>query len=73
MASEGQISKLDRQVVDEADGDECAICMEAYAAGEEQTIFPCGNANGRHRFHTKCATRWLRTCSGTCPLCRTAL
>ena len=71
VASQQQIDKLDQVVVAEHTGEECAICMEEYNVGDKQLVFPCGN--GQHCFHTKCAVRWLKTCSGTCPLCRTSL
>jgi hypothetical protein len=43
---------------------DCAICLDAFAAGKEM---PCG-----HRFHSECLERWLGV-HGSCPVCRREL
>lgn len=47
-------------------GDTCAICLDAWANGQEVSEFqPCG-----HMFHQLCITRWMEH-RDTCPVCRT--
>lgn len=43
------------------DGEECAVCLEAMAAGAAQ--LPCG-----HAYHHHCIARWAAI-KPTCPLC----
>ncbi|GJM92591.1 hypothetical protein PR202_ga09072 [Eleusine coracana subsp. coracana] len=45
-------------------GRDCAVCMEALAAGSSALVTPCG-----HAYHARCVAPWLRA-KGTCPLCR---
>jgi len=46
-------------------GGECAVCMEAFRAGDRCRVLPrCG-----HGFHAECVDSWLRK-SRRCPLCR---
>lgn len=55
---------------DEADGEyaqRCSVCLEGYAEGAKLMILACS-----HRFHWKCAERWLKDRS-TCPICRVDL
>ena len=48
-----------------AGGGECAVCMEAFRAGDRCRVLPrCG-----HGFHAECVDSWLRK-SRRCPLCR---
>jgi len=42
----------------------CAVCLEAYQAGEVLTALHC-----RHFFHVACLAQWVRRATG-CPLCR---
>mmetsp|Transcript_32901 Transcript_32901/g.98162 ORF Transcript_32901/g.98162 Transcript_32901/m.98162 type:complete len:186 (+) Transcript_32901:589-1146(+) len=52
-------------------GEDCAICLCAFAEGEKATTLPCG-----HRYHTACIETWLlgrgRGGQGPnmCPLCK---
>jgi hypothetical protein len=46
---------------------ECAICLDAFAEGQQCTRLPC-----RHLFHTGCLERWLER-STFCPLCKYGL
>ncbi|KAF8719783.1 hypothetical protein HU200_024539 [Digitaria exilis] len=48
------------------EGEPCAICREAMMGGV-CALRPCG-----HRFHWRCAMRWLRW-RNTCPCCRAEL
>ncbi|KAG2614804.1 hypothetical protein PVAP13_3NG009700 [Panicum virgatum] len=49
------------------EGGECAVCLEAYEAGDTLRTMPCA-----HGFHERCIFEWLRV-SRLCPLCRFAL
>ncbi|RLN27812.1 hypothetical protein C2845_PM05G05910 [Panicum miliaceum] len=51
----------------ETRGKECAVCLEAYEAGDTLRTMPCA-----HGFHQRCIFEWLRV-SRLCPLCRFAL
>ena len=42
----------------------CTICLEAFENRRLCVELPCG-----HRFHSRCATKWLRR-KCTCPICR---
>lgn len=42
----------------------CAICLEAFAEGDQQRTLPCF-----HVFHARCVDSWLGT-SSFCPTCR---
>lgn len=44
--------------------EECALCLEEYATGEEVLKLPC-----RHLFHEGCLGPWF-TKSLTCPMCK---
>ncbi|XP_052198739.1 probable E3 ubiquitin-protein ligase RHY1A [Diospyros lotus] len=44
--------------------DECAICLEAFKAGESLVNLPCP-----HRFHSRCLLPWLQS-NSHCPCCR---
>lgn len=46
-------------------GQRCAVCVEDFAAGDEQRQLPCG-----HGFHRGCVDPWLLEQNGTCPMCR---
>lgn len=48
----------------ENSGEQCAICLEGWEAGETAKEMPC-----KHRFHGDCIERWLNI-NGTCPICR---
>ncbi|PUZ43661.1 hypothetical protein GQ55_8G025800 [Panicum hallii var. hallii] len=47
--------------------EECAVCLEGYAAGDTVRTMPCS-----HGFHGHCILRWLAA-SCLCPLCRFAM
>ena len=47
--------------------EECAVCLEGYAAGDTVRTLPCS-----HGFHGHCILRWLAA-SRLCPLCRFAM
>ncbi|CAN6339580.1 unnamed protein product [Urochloa humidicola] len=47
---------------------ECAVCLEAYEAGDTLRTMPCCS----HAFHECCIFQWLRV-SRLCPLCRFAM
>ncbi|CAN6335568.1 unnamed protein product [Urochloa humidicola] len=51
----------------EATEEECAVCLEAYEAGDALRTMPCA-----HAFHQHCIFGWLAV-SRLCPLCRFAL
>ncbi|RLN30238.1 hypothetical protein C2845_PM05G05920 [Panicum miliaceum] len=51
----------------EAGEEECAVCLEGYAAGDTVRTLPCS-----HGFHGHCILRWLAA-SRLCPLCRFAM
>nr|CAD1825226.1 unnamed protein product [Ananas comosus var. bracteatus] len=55
-----------RTVAAEAEGEECAVCLEELGsgAGEEVKEVGCG-----HRFHGGCIERWMGM-RATCPVCR---
>jgi len=47
-------------------GDQCAICLEEFQAGEVLRLLPC-----LHRYHCGCVDRWLsKAHCPECPLCR---
>ena len=46
------------------EGGECAVCLEAYEAGDTLRTMPCA-----HGFHEGCIIKWLGI-SRLCPLCR---
>ena len=48
-------------------GDECAVCLDEYEAGEALRTMPCA-----HGFHERCIFKWLRA-SRHCRLCRSTL
>ncbi|KAL6642229.1 hypothetical protein ACP70R_020410 [Stipagrostis hirtigluma subsp. patula] len=51
----------------EAGEEGCAVCQEAYEAGDTLRTMPCS-----HGFHESCIFSWLSV-SRLCPLCRFAL
>lgn len=62
--SEDEIRALPQVRFDEAEQQNCAICLEAYRRGEFLTSLRCG-----HFFHVDCLARWFQR-STQCPLCR---
>uniref|UniRef100_A0ACD5XZC0 Uncharacterized protein n=1 Tax=Avena sativa TaxID=4498 RepID=A0ACD5XZC0_AVESA len=50
----------------DAEADQCAVCLAEYAAGDEVRVLPAC----RHGFHRDCVDRWLLTRAPTCPVCR---
>lgn len=65
-----RVEGADAEKAAAAGGDEeCAVCLAAYAGGEEVRVLPwCG-----HGFHRECVDRWLLTRAPTCPVCRSAV
>ncbi|QHN88782.1 hypothetical protein HN51_017374 [Arachis hypogaea] len=61
---------------DEQDDDaECAICLEKFDHGNEDSSVEIVRTNCKHVFHDRCLLRWLRRCANcqlpySCPLCR---
>ncbi|CAM0952682.1 unnamed protein product [Alopecurus aequalis] len=51
---------------EDAEADDCAVCLSEYAAGDEVRVLPAC----RHGFHRECVDRWLLTRAPTCPVCR---
>jgi len=62
--SEAEICSLPRVCFNQAEEQQCSICLEAFRSGEFITELPC-----RHFFHVPCVARWFRS-SAQCPLCR---
>ncbi|XP_006649012.1 E3 ubiquitin-protein ligase ATL41-like [Oryza brachyantha] len=46
-------------------GGECAVCLEAFQAGDRCRVLP----RCEHGFHARCVDSWLRQ-SRLCPICR---
>ncbi|RYR09900.1 hypothetical protein Ahy_B05g078337 isoform A [Arachis hypogaea] len=70
------VNLLERSKIDEQDDDaECAICLEKFGHGNEDSSVEVVRTNCSHVFHDHCMFRWLRGCSNcqspySCPLCR---
>ena len=55
------------------EGDECAVCLCEFEAGQTLRLLPCG-----HAYHRECIDKWLLGCERTsttevrctCPLCK---
>lgn len=62
--SDEDIQNLPKVRFEQAEEQNCAICLEAYETGELLTALPCS-----HFFHVDCLARWLQRAS-QCPLCR---
>jgi len=62
--SEEEIYALPQVRFDDAEQQNCSICLEAYRRGEFLTSLRCG-----HFFHVDCLARWFQR-STQCPLCR---
>lgn len=59
-----QVGELPCHVVKEGAG-ECAVCLEAFQAGDRCRVLP----RCEHGFHARCVDSWLRQ-SRVCPICR---
>ncbi|XLS64360.1 hypothetical protein HN51_024334 [Arachis hypogaea] len=70
------VNLLERSKIDEQDDDaECAICLEKFGHGNEDSSVDVVRINCSHVFHDRCMLRWLRCCADhqspySCPLCR---
>nr|XP_025664423.1 uncharacterized protein LOC112762800 [Arachis hypogaea] len=70
------VNLLERSKIDEQDDDaECAICLEKFGHGNEDSSVEVVRINCSHVFHDRCMLRWLRCCADhqspySCPLCR---
>lgn len=62
--SDEEIRELPKVRFQQAEHQNCAICLEAYQRGELLTAIRCG-----HFFHVECVGRWFQR-SSQCPLCR---
>jgi hypothetical protein len=47
--------------------DDCAICLEAVAAGDRVRRLPCA-----HAYHARCVDRWLAS-NARCPTCNASV
>lgn len=63
-ASNSAIESLLKHVISFDSGDECCICTDPIAVGDEAKILPCN-----HFYHSECIIKWLGI-SNACPLCR---
>jgi hypothetical protein len=63
--SDDEICSLPKVRFDQAEQQNCSICLEAYQQGEFLTSLP----RCQHFFHVDCLARWFRR-STQCPLCR---
>ncbi|XP_015964968.1 probable E3 ubiquitin-protein ligase XERICO [Arachis duranensis] len=70
------VNLLERFKIDEQDDDaECAICLEKFGHGNEDSSVAVVRTNCSHVFHDHCMFHWLRGCANcqspySCPLCR---
>ena len=48
---------------------QCLICFNDYANGEDITFLPC---DPKHHFHNQCISQWLKT-NNICPVCRSPI
>ncbi|QHN88766.1 hypothetical protein HN51_017391 [Arachis hypogaea] len=73
------VNLLERSKTDEQDDDaECAICLEKFDHGNEDSSVEIVRTNCSHVFHDRCLLRWLRRCANcqspySCPLCRSII
>lgn len=64
-AQQAEIRRLPTRILEEVEEeDQCAICQENFAVGEEVRCLPC-----EHNFHSGCIDQWL-ILQKKCPLCR---
>ncbi|XP_015931302.1 uncharacterized protein LOC107457645 [Arachis duranensis] len=70
------VNLLERSKIDEQDDDaECAICLEKFGRGNEDSSVEVVRINCSHVFRDRCMLCWLRCCADhqspySCPLCR---
>ncbi|MED6164500.1 hypothetical protein PIB30_090737 [Stylosanthes scabra] len=72
------VNLLERPIkVDEEEGgvEQCAICLEEFGDGNEDSSGEVVRTNCLHVFHERCIFRWLERCVKcespySCPLCR---
>jgi hypothetical protein len=64
-ATAASIAKLPSIKGEEALGEDCPVCLNAFEPGEVLLMLP----KCRHRFHSDCITKWLSEWKKKCPLC----
>merc|ERR1719217_246908 len=62
--AEDEIGALPKVRFEQAEEQQCSICLEDFQSGELLTELPC-----RHFFHVECVAKWFQR-STRCPLCR---
>lgn len=62
--AEDEIGALPKVRFQQAEEQQCSICLESFRSGELLTELPC-----RHFFHVECVANWFQR-STRCPLCR---
>jgi Na+-transporting methylmalonyl-CoA/oxaloacetate decarboxylase gamma subunit len=60
-----ELGVLPFHVLGKAGGGDCAVCLEAFQAGDRCRVLP----GCEHGFHAPCVDSWLRR-SRACPICR---
>ncbi|GJM86726.1 hypothetical protein PR202_ga02614 [Eleusine coracana subsp. coracana] len=60
-----EVAELPCHEVKEAAGGDCAVCLDAFRAGDRCRMLP----GCEHGFHAQCVDSWLRK-SRLCPICR---
>lgn len=65
--AEDEISALPKVRFEQAEEQQCAICLDNFRPGELLTELPC-----RHFFHVGCVASWFER-STRCPLCRSGI
>jgi len=64
-ASKDKVDTLPRARAEDAEGQVCTVCLEAFNLKDSILSLPrCG-----HLFHKDCVSKWLLERHKTCPLC----
>mmetsp|Transcript_139024 Transcript_139024/g.387781 ORF Transcript_139024/g.387781 Transcript_139024/m.387781 type:complete len:241 (-) Transcript_139024:212-934(-) len=61
------VDSLPRVLASECGSAECGVCLCELEPSSLVVLLDC-----QHALHPSCASRWLTTCKGTCPICQTA-